>query len=125
LIYGIKSHYDDGLDNYEVAYRNLQKRLDKIRSTTNNNNNPADVNSDLDEDENEERKLAKRKNNIKSPMSDHILTAQSFTRKNAFDFIERPENTEKTFREKKRDPNGGRARLEKVLEKLRKQNMPK
>ena len=53
-------------------------------------------------------------------MSDHILTAQSFARKNAFDFIERPDIVEKTIREKKKDPNCGRARLEKVLERLRK-----
>jgi TFIIS helical bundle-like domain len=43
LIYGIKSHYADGLDDYEEGYKNLQKRLDKIRGNH--------VNSDLDEDD--------------------------------------------------------------------------
>lgn len=37
LIYGIKSHYaDDGLDDYEEGYKNLLKRLDKIRSGNEN-----------------------------------------------------------------------------------------
>lgn len=58
-------------------------------------------------------------------MSEHILTAASFARKNAFDFVERPEPTERSFCDKKRDPNSGRARLEKILEKLRRENLPK
>ena len=44
-----------------------------------------------------------------------MLTAHSFTSRNAFDFIERPEKQETTFKEKKRDPTSGRARLEKIL----------
>ena len=58
-------------------------------------------------------------------MSDHILTAASFARKNGFDFVERPEPIDRSFRDKKRDPNSGRARLEKILEKLRRENLPK
>ncbi len=58
-------------------------------------------------------------------MSEHILTAASFARKNAFDFVERPEPTDKAFRDKKKDPNSGRARLEKILEKLRRENLSK
>ncbi len=44
-----------------------------------------------------------------------MLTAHSFTSRNGFDFLERPEKFETTFKEKKRDPMSGRARIEKVL----------
>jgi hypothetical protein len=44
-----------------------------------------------------------------------MLTAHSFTNRNGFDFIERPEKQETTFKEKKMDPTSGRARIEKIL----------
>lgn len=74
----------------------------------------ASENSD-EENDDEATKRHKRKHTLQSPISDHMLTAHSFTSRNAFDFIERPEKQETTFKEKKRDPTSGRARLEKIL----------
>jgi hypothetical protein len=41
-----------------------------------------------------------------------MLTVHSFTSRNAFDFLERPEKQDTTFKEKKRDPMRSIARLE-------------
>lgn len=52
-----------------------------------------------------------------------MLTAQAFINRGAFDFLERPDKNETTFKEKKRDPNTSRARIEKMLLKLKKSSV--
>ena len=120
LFYNIKQTYEsDGSDD-DSNYRKFYHRLLKLKASA-AGGDEASENSD-EENDDEATKRHKRKNTLQSPISDHMLTAHSFTSRNAFDFIERPEKQETTFKEKKRDPTSGRARLEKILQGLKKTN---
>lgn len=117
VIYGINTQYDpEGY--YDADYKELQRKLDKVRAQ-----NTRQPNDQVEEQEGSSKKKKKGADN---PLEGQITRGRIgiiLPERNAFDFTERPEKQVEANKEKKKDQESGKAKLQKTLLQLKKSNM--